>query len=203
MTFFEKLSLLNINNLKFDILAKSNIYCILKQLKSNFTKRDIIMTMKTTCFDKQGSKDKVIFKHFKEGHDEELRCTIQNSVFYDKNRIPLIAEDISSEENEDYYINNFGVFICESNGQAIGYGQIILSDGFYTIVNLGILDDYRQQGYGELLVKYLVEFCHNNSIKDIYIRVEKRNTRALSLYKKIGFNEYESIVTMNKNIDLL
>jgi ribosomal protein S18 acetylase RimI-like enzyme len=203
MTFFEKLALLNINNLKFDILAKSKIYFIIKQLKYNFTKRDIIMTMKTTCFDKQDSKGRVIFKHFKEGHDEELRCTIQNSVFYDKNRIPLIAEDISSEENEDYYINNFGVFICEGNGQAIGYGQIILSEGLYTIVNLGIIDDYRQQGYGELLVKYLIEFCYKKSIKDIYIRVEKKNTKALSLYNKIGFNEYELIANEYKDIDSL
>jgi len=203
MTFFEKLALFNINNFKFGVLANSKISCIIKQLKSNFTKKDIILMMKTTCFDKQESKNKVIFRHFKESLDEELRCTIQNSVFYDKNRIPLITEDIFSEENEDYYINNFGVFISDSNGQAVGYGQIILSDGFYTIVNLGILADYRQQGYGELLVKYLVEFCHNNSIKDIYIRVEKKNTKALSLYKKIGFNEYEPIVTMHKNIDSL
>ena len=203
MTFFEKLSSFNINTLKCDVLANSRIFCILKQLKSNFSKKDIIMMMETTCFDKEQSNNKVIFKHFKEGHDEELRCTIQNSVFYDKHRIPLIAEDISCEENEDYYLNNFGVFICENNGRAIGYGQVILSNGLYTIVNLGILADYRQQGYGELLVKYLIEFSYNNSIKDIYIRVEKKNTKALSLYNKIGFKEYQSIVALDKNIDSL
>lgn len=213
MTFFERLSLLkginikklsffNINTLKIDILANSRIYCILKQLKFNINKKDILMRIKITSFNKQFNENEGIFKHFQEGQDEELRCTIQNSVFYDKNRIPLIIDDVYCEQYEDYYIKNFGVFICNDEGQTVGYGQIILNRGLYTIVNLGILHDYRNQGYGELLVKYLIELCNKNSIKTIYIRVEKNNTKALSLYNKLGFKEYKSIVTWYKNIDL-
>jgi len=192
----------NLNNFKFDIFTNSRICEIINQIKFTIQKKDIIMKMNTTCFDKQVDENKVIFRHLKEGEDEELRCKIQNSVFYDENRVPLDTEDISYEEDEEYYINNFGVFICNNNGQPMGYGQIILSNGLYTIVNLGILDTYRQQGYGELLVKYLVEFCYNNSINNIYIRVEKKNTKALSLYNKIGFREIKSIITWCRNIDL-
>ena len=192
----------NLNNFKFDIFTNSRICEIINQIKFTIQKKDIIMKMNTTCFDKQVDENKVIFRHLKEGEDEELRCKIQNSVFYDENRVPLDTEDISYEEDEEYYINNFGVFICNNNGQPMGYGQIILSNGLYTIVNLGILDTYRQQGYGELLVKYLVGFCYNNSINNIYIRVEKKNTKALSLYNKIGFREIKSIITWRRNIDL-
>ena len=192
----------NLNNFKFDIFTNSRICEIINRIKFTIQKKDIIMKMNTTCFDKQVDENKVIFRHLKEGEDEELRCKIQNSVFYDENRVPLDTEDISYEEDEEYYINNFGVFIYNNNGQPMGYGQIILSNGLYTIVNLGILDTYRQQGYGELLVKYLVEFCYNNSINNIYIRVEKKNTKALSLYNKIGFREIKSIITWCRNIDL-
>ena len=213
MTFFKKIPLFNtynretmcafnITDFKFKILANSKIYDIIKILKFNLQNRDIIMRMKTTCFDKQIDENETIFKHFKEGEDEELRCTIQNSVFYDENRIPLIPMDISCEEDEDYYIKNFGVFICNKDGQPIGFGQIIINKRLYTIVNLGVIDEYRQQGYGELLVKYLVGFCYNNSINNIYIRVEKKNTKALSLYNKIGFREIKSIITWRRNIDL-
>ena len=52
-----------------------------------------------------------------------------------------------------------------------------------------------------MLVKYLVELCYKNSIKNVYIRVDKNNLKALSLYNKIGFKEYESFVTWYKNID--
>ena len=195
------LSFFNINTFKFDMLANSKAYYIMKKLNFNVNSKSILMKMKTINFNKHFTENKVIFKHFKEGQDEELRCKIQNSVFNEKNRIPLSVGDICCEEDEEYYIKNFGVFICEDNGQAIGYGQIIFNKGLYTIVNLGILDEYRKHGYGEMLVKYLIELCHKNSIQNVYIRVEKNNYKALSLYSKIGFKEYESFVTWYKNID--
>lgn len=194
------LSSLNISAFKFDMLANSKAYYIMKKLDFNTSSKNILMKMKTTNFNNYFTENKPIFKHFKEGQDEELRCKIQNSVFHEKNRIPLSVGDVRCEEDEEYYIKNFGVFICKDDGEAIGYGQIIFNRGLYTIVNLGILDEYRKQGYGEMLVKYLIELCHKNSIQDVYIRVEKKNHKALSLYNKIGFKEYESFVTWYKNI---
>lgn len=213
MTFLEKLSLiksidikkisfLNINALKIHRLSRTKVNFIINKLKVKITKKEILMKMKTDAFYKITNENNIMFKHFKEGEDEELRCKIQNSVFYDKNRIPLSISDISDEEYEDYYINNFGVFICRNDGQAVGYGQIILNKNAHTIVNLGILEPYRHKGYGELLIKYLIELCYKNSITNVYIRVERENVNALSLYKKIGFKEYNPIFSWYKDIDL-
>jgi len=195
------LSYLNIDTFKYDMLATSKAVYIMKKLNFNVNSKNILMKMQATTFNINFNKNKIMFKHFKEEQDEDLRCKIQNSVFNDKNRIPLSVGDIRCEEDEEYYIKNFSVFICNENGQATGYGQIICNKGFYTIVNLGILHEYRKQGYGEMLVKYLVELCHKQSIKNVYIRVDKNNLKALSLYSKIGFKEYESFVTWYKNIE--
>ena len=195
------LSFFNINTFKFDMLTNSKASYIMKKLNFNIDSKNILMKIKASSFNKNLNENRAVFKHFKEGQDEELRCTIQNSVFSDKNRIPLSVGDIRAEEDEEYYIKDFGVFICKDNGQVIGYGQIIFNKGLYTIVNLGILNEYRKQGYGEMLVKYLIQLCYENFIKNVYIRVEKSNSRALSLYNKIGFKEYESFVTWYKNID--
>lgn len=195
------LSFFNVNTFRFDMLANSKAVHIMKKLKFNVTSKNILMTMKTSDYNKQLNEDKVVFKHFIEGKDEELRCKIQNSVFNEKNRIPLSVQDVYCEEEEDYYIKNCGVFICNDNGQAVGYGQIIYNKGLYTIVNLGILDKYRQHGYGEMLVAYLIKFCHKNEIKNVYIRVDQKNEKALSLYSKIGFKEYKAFVTWYKKID--
>jgi len=213
MTFLEKLSLIksinikkvsffNISTLNVHRFSESKIYYIIKKLKVKVTKKEILMNMKTDAFYNMVNENNVMFKHFKEGEDEELRCKIQNSVFYDENRIPLSISDVSDEEYEDYYINDFGVFICRNNGQAVGYGQVILNKNAHTIVNLGILEAYRHQGYGELLIKYLIELCYKNSIKNVYIRVERDNINALYLYKKIGFKEYNPIFSWYKDIDL-
>lgn len=194
MTFLERLSLIKSINFKNNH--------ILKNLKLKVLKKEILMNMETSSFAHIDKNEDVFFRHFIEGEDEELRCKIQNSVFYDKNRIPLCTSDITDEEDEYYYINNFGVFICKNDGQAMGYGQVIYSNGEYTIVNLGILKSYRQRGYGELLLKYLIELCHNNSIKYVYIKVERKNVNALSLYKKIGFKEDNPIVSICRKINL-
>lgn len=210
MTFLEKisksinikkLSLFNINTYKVRVLSNSKIYLAVKRINFKGLKKEILLNRETTTYDVSDRND-VIFKHFQEGKDEELRCRIQNCVFYDKNRVPLSISDISDEEYEDYYINNFGVFICKNDGQAMGYGQVIYSNGAYTIVNLGILEAYRHKGYGELLLKYLIELCYNNSIKYVYIKVESENITALSLYKKIGFKEDNPVVSWYKKINL-
>lgn len=194
MTFLERLSLIKSINLR-------NNY-IVKKLKLKVLKKEILMNMETLSFEKIDKNEDIFFRHFIEGEDEELRCKIQNSVFYDKNRIPLCPSDIIDEEDEDYYLNKFGVFICKNDGQAIGYGQVIYSNGEYTIVNLGILKSYRQRGYGEILLKYLIELCYNNSINYVFIKVERENINALSLYKKIGFKEDNPIVSLYRKINL-
>ena len=198
---YKTLSFFNINNFKYDMLANSKAHNIMQKLNFNINSKNLLMKIKTVNFSEQITDKKVMFKHFQEGQDEKLRCAIQNSVFNEKNRIPLSVEDVFREEEEDYYIRNFGVFICNDIGQAVGYGQIIYNKGLYTIVNLGILDEYRHQGYGEMLVKYLIELCNKNSIKYVYIRVDKNNYKALSLYNKVGFKEHQSFVTWYKEVN--
>lgn len=190
-----------VNTFRFDMLANSKASSIMKKLNFSINSKNILMKINTAPYNNNSNKYKIIFKHFKEGQDEELRCKIQNSVFHEKDRIPLSEGDIRIEEDEDYYLKDFSVFICEEDGHAIGYGQIIYNKGLYTIVNLGILYEYRKQGYGEMLVEYLIELCYKHSIQNVYIRVDKNNDKALSLYNKIGFKEYESFITWYKNIE--
>lgn len=195
------LSFLNINAFRYDMLTNSKASKLMKKLNFNVNSKNILMKIKTNNFSNIINEDKVIFRHFKEGQDEALRCKIQNYVFNNKNRIPLSVEDVYREEVEDYYLNDFGVFICNSKGQAIGYGQIILNNGFFTIVNLGILQEYRNHGYGEMLVKYLINLCYHKSINEVYIRVDKDNYTALALYRRVGFKEHQSYISWYKSIN--
>lgn len=195
LTFF------NINTFRYEMLANSKASKLMKKLNFNVNSKNILMKIQPSNLFNINDEDNVIFKHFKEGQDEGLRCRIQNSVFNDKNRIPLSVDDIYREEDEDYYINNFGVFICTTQGQAMGYGQVICNNGFYTIVNLGILKEYRNHGYGEMLIKYLINLCYNELIAEVYIRVDKDNTTALSLYRKVGFAEHRSYISWYKNVN--
>lgn len=118
--------------------------------------------------------------------DEELRCKLQNSIFSSSTRVPLEVEDIENDIEQDYYIEDLSLFI-KVNNIAIGYGQIIYNRDMYTVVNFGILKEFRNYGFGKILLNHLIQAAKNKNIYDLYIRVEETNYSALKLYNWIGF----------------
>lgn len=118
--------------------------------------------------------------------DEELRCELQNSIFSASTRTPLEIEDIENDIEQDYYIEDLSLFI-KVNNIAIGYGQIIYNRNMYTVVNFGVLKDFRHFGFGKVLLNHLIQRAKNKNISDLYIRVEETNYSALKLYNWAGF----------------
>ena len=184
------LDFIKCKTLKLDIIENDNIRRLMDNLGFSILNKTCLMKLQNYPELIEVEED-LCFKHFVRNCDEKLRCDIQNSIFFDKNRTPLYTEDIYEEEEQDYYIDGFSVFLCLRD-KYIGYGQIILSNGLYTIVNFGIIEEYRCCGYGQVLLNYLIELCRVNNIDDVYIRVEKDNFKALALYKKVGFRECTS-----------
>ena len=106
--------------------------------------------------------------------DEELRCKLQNSIFSASTRVPLEVEDIENDIEQDYYIKDLSLFI-KVNNIAIGYGQIIYNRDMYTVVNFGILKEFRNYGFGKVLLNHLIQSAKNKNICNLYIRVEETN----------------------------
>lgn len=195
---YKILDFINCNIIKFDLAENYSTSKFMKKLGFDIYMKTYLMKLTVPKrFVKLG--EGVTFKHFIKNCDEKLRCDVQNEIFYDENRVPLNAEDIFDEENQDYYVDDFSVFLYVSN-ECAGYGQIILSDNLYTIVNFGILKKYRCCGYGYTLLNYLIKLCSINNIDNVYIRVEKDNHNAISLYNKAGFKEHISYDTWFKCI---
>ncbi|WP_322016377.1 GNAT family N-acetyltransferase [Clostridium butyricum] len=192
------LDFIKCNTLKLDIVENESISNLMNRLGSTIYSKTCLMKLIASKKPIE-VKDGINFKHFIKNCDEKLRCDVQNEIFYDENRVPLDTEDIFDEEEQDYYINDFSVFLYVNN-ECAGYGQIILSNDLYTIVNFGIIKKYRCCGYGQLLLNYLIELCRINQIEHVYIRVEKNNYKAVSLYNKVGFREYISYDTWYKCI---
>lgn len=126
--------------------------------------------------------------------EESVRCSIQNEAFKDDTRIPLTLEDIYFDESQDYYIEKFCIFL-RHNFEYIGYAQIIYTDNKYTIVNVGIKDSYKGNGFGRLLLMKLINLAYENNIKELYIKVKKENYIARKLYSSLNFKYIETIQT--------
>lgn len=55
------------------------------------------------------------------------------------------------------------------------------------IYHFGVASTSRKQGLGTLLLKHLIEYCHNNGILRLFLEVRDGNLAAKTLYLKHGF----------------
>jgi ribosomal protein S18 acetylase RimI-like enzyme len=129
----------------------------------------------------------IIFEQFQKGKHEEIRCKIQNEVFKNDTRLPLTKEDMYYDQLQYYYYEK-GSILLKKDNTYIGYGQIIFNDDIPTIVNVGLIEDYRGRGYGRTLMYYLLRLLAEQGIEAVNLKVSSSNQKALKLYKSLGFN---------------
>lgn len=143
--------------------------------------------------------DDITFETFHRGKQEDIRCKIQNSVFKNDSRIPLTIDDIYFDEVQNYYFEE-GAILVKRNDEYIGYGQIINTGSVPTIVNVGILEEYRGRGYGKKLILHLLKVLKSKGFEDVNLRVASDNYIALNLYNKLDFKLTKEINLWEYNI---
>ena len=130
---------------------------------------------------------KLQFKVFQKGKDEQKRCELQNEIFKTDTRVPLTLEDIYFDEVQDYYFEKGAIFL-KQNDKYVGYGQIIMENDIPVIVNFGILKEFRGKKYGKALLIYLLKLIYSSGFNKIIIKVKSSNYIALHLYTSMGFH---------------
>ena len=93
---------------------------------------------------------------------------------------------------------NIIVFIYKINGEFIAEGALVfdMGDPDYTIPKQRIYvsrmivkKEYRNQGIGSEILKFLIEKAKAMGYSEITIGVDKDNKNALHMYRKHGFTE--------------
>ena len=210
------LSFFNNNYLAYEEIEREENDLILKTLgfvKNGYT---ILLSMNTKDFDYKTNnyilnynREKLMikllsnnidfsFRKFIKGKDEKLRCELQNDIFNKWNRMPLNVGDIYADMAQDYYLDEFS-FLGVLNKIPIGYGQIIFNRNMYTIVNFGIISNFRSLGLGRIFLNEIINSAKVNKINDLYIRVDSENIAAINLYKSIGFKEETKVILWERN----
>lgn len=77
--------------------------------------------------------------------------------------------------------------VCEEGIEITGYIGMYLSFDEGNITNVAVSPLYRKKGYGEALVSSAKELAKEKQIEKIFLEVRVSNTPAISLYKKMGF----------------
>ncbi|MGQ9632005.1 MAG: GNAT family N-acetyltransferase [bacterium] len=81
-------------------------------------------------------------------------------------------------------------YVLQVNGVVVGKADIVMDcrRGVAYIVVLAIHPDFQGRGYGERLLREVIELCRReDEILYLELHTIEDNKRALKLYKKVGF----------------
>lgn len=81
-------------------------------------------------------------------------------------------------------------FVIEDGDIIVGYFAYWLVDGQAHILNIAVARAYRNKGYGNLLIKAMIEEAKKEGSTKLSLEVRKSNLIARHLYDKYGFVQY-------------
>lgn len=92
-----------------------------------------------------------------------------------------ITHDLANTELTMYDV------LVRDDGRVEGYGGLwrVLDEG--QITNIALRQDCRGNGYGELLLRVLMESAWEKGCASIFLEVRISNAAALGLYRKLGY----------------
>lgn len=94
------------------------------------------------------------------------------------------SEETLATELKNPLNDFFGVFEGE---RLLGYIGMQSVSGETSVFNAAVLKEYRRKGFGEALVRQLVEEAEKRGSETVFLEVRSGNLPAISLYEKLGF----------------
>ena len=80
-------------------------------------------------------------------------------------------------------------WVCEIDGEMMGYGVVMMASTEAHILNLCIHPSHQSKGYGRELLEFLIDQSQQNSADMVLLEVRESNASAITLYESSGFHE--------------
>ena len=82
------------------------------------------------------------------------------------------------------------VFMGKSNGNIVAtFALTPTNDGVYELNKMAVHESFRGKGFGNCIMKFLIQFCIENNINVVELYSNKKLENAIHLYLKYGFVE--------------
>ena len=91
----------------------------------------------------------------------------------------------------DEIINIGGmIFFCKVGDEVAGTASLIPKDeNTFEIAKVGVLEEFKSQGIGNLLIEYLLDYAHDKNAEFVVLYTSEELKAAVGLYEKHGFEE--------------
>ena len=77
--------------------------------------------------------------------------------------------------------------VCIAENKVIGYGGFWYTPGGADITNVAVHPEYRRMGFGEKLLKHMINLSSELGADNMTLEVRASNEAARTLYEKYGF----------------
>lgn len=126
---------------------------------------------------------KIEFDRMHEDDLQQVMC-IEEEAFPDPWHISFFKREIQKRKK------NTHLYVGRLNDQVIGY-IVFYTVGYEChILNIAVETTYRRRGVGKYLLECTFENIKKNKVKEIFLEVSVKNTAALELYRKYGFQVF-------------
>ncbi|MFP4016484.1 MAG: GNAT family N-acetyltransferase [Halanaerobiales bacterium] len=181
--------------------------------ESIFQDRDLPVVFKLTDESKPVELDEVLEKRGYSKVDitslQILDLTDKDIILLDQAEICIIERELSdrwlitfskfsnlSNKEKDTMnqmlnkstVENF-YFTLVVDREIIACGLAVQEGRYFGLFDIIVSEEYRGRGYGEELIKSMLNFARNNSAQIAYLQVVQSNFPAINLYSKLGFKE--------------
>lgn len=80
-------------------------------------------------------------------------------------------------------------FVAEEDGAVAGYAFVWVVYEMAHLINIAVRGESKGKGYGEALLRHVLERARREGAQAIYLEVRINNGPAIALYRKYGFAE--------------
>lgn len=113
--------------------------------------------------------------------EAEKIYTLETACFSDPWSLAAVENQLKSESSV--------WLITEENGVPCGYALGSIICGEAELYRIAVSSDFRRKGLGERILSEFLEKCRSRDGEKVFLEVRSRNTPAISLYRKAGFEE--------------
>jgi ribosomal protein S18 acetylase RimI-like enzyme len=102
----------------------------------------------------------------------------------------------SASAIEDQINNqNYQYFILKKDSRTAGYLAVRIDGDTLFLSKIYVDSLLRGKGYGREMMNFLEDFCRNAGLREIWLTVNKNNTKSIETYKRMGFVNTGTVCT--------
>lgn len=107
---------------------------------------------------------------------------IENKSFFEPWSKKQLIKELTSNTLLDHYVYDL-------DGGVVGFYIASRVLDLVEIFTIAVDESYRMRGIGEALLTHLFEESRKNGANEIWLEVSVKNTKAINLYEKFGFEK--------------